>query len=176
MYSNPEGHKDIIDIEIVTMNLPKDYLRKAKVLKGGLQLSYMAVSKWFYEDPYLEKHMGDAYDVNSAKNMAHDMAVVQPVCKQFSGGQDPWIFGKPAIINLPFKNIEGDITAFGGNWSTAGMMRVQNHHQFQKTMTFYLVSVEDKLESHQLDEDQFCGFADGNHMDDQEEVGQVQME
>ena len=52
------------------MNLPKDYLREAKVLKEGLQFSYiMAVPKWFYEEPYLEKQMGDAYDVNSFGGM-----------------------------------------------------------------------------------------------------------
>ena len=53
------------------------------------------------------------------------------------------------------------------------MMRVQNHHQFQKTMTFCLVS---KLERHQPDEELVFGFADDNDMDDQEELRQAQIE
>ena len=42
IFSNPEGHKDIIYIDILTMNLPKYYLREAKVLKGDLQFSVLS--------------------------------------------------------------------------------------------------------------------------------------
>ena len=49
-----EGSKE----SVLCANLPKSYIKVARVLKGGFQLAFlMAVPKWFYEDFYYQKQM-----------------------------------------------------------------------------------------------------------------------
>ena len=74
--------------------------------------------------------------------------------------------GEPQLIDIPFPCIEGDYTLHWVNWSTKGIASVSNHKQFQKSITFKLISVEDLLERvHVADETEY-GFANSNDNDD----------
>ena len=59
-YSVVEGSKDILFTDFFTVNLPQQFIKQAKISKGGMQFSFgMTVPKWFYEESYLERQMGD---------------------------------------------------------------------------------------------------------------------
>ena len=64
-------------------------------------------------------------------------------------------------IVLPFKCVEGDYWPHWGNWATKGVQRVNRHKQYQKCVTFQLVSVEDLLEKVAEAQEEVYGYADG---------------
>ena len=59
MCSVVEGSKEIVNVDFLCANLPKNYVKVSKVLKGyWQQLAFlMAVPKWFYEEDYSKKQM-----------------------------------------------------------------------------------------------------------------------
>ena len=71
LYNVVEGSKEIVYADFLCTNLPKIYVKMARVLKGGYQLSFlMAVPKWFFEEFYSQKQMGQEYDVRHARVQA----------------------------------------------------------------------------------------------------------
>ena len=78
---------------------------------------------------------------------------------------DDWLVGEPQLIDLPFPCIEGDYTSNWGNWSTKGI-RVSNHKQFQNSITFKLISVDDLLERVEVMEETEYRFAISKDNDD----------
>ena len=124
LYTVVEGSKEIVYADFLCANLPKSYMKMARVLKGGYQLSFlMAVPKWFYEEFYSQKQMGQEYDVRHARVQASSKQVIQPICREIQS-LDDFHLGEPQVLNLPFQCIEGDYTPRWGSWSTKGMERV----------------------------------------------------
>ena len=161
-YSIVGGSKDIIYTDFFTVNLPQQYTKQAKVLKGGKQFSFgMAVPKWFYEESYSERQMGDEYDPRHARVQARSRQVIQPVRREYNS-LESWILGDCQIVNLPFQCVEGDYRPHWGNWATKGMQRVNGHKQYQKCVTFRLVSIEDLLERVAEAGEEVYGYADGD--------------
>jgi len=106
------------------VNLPKGYIKQAKVLKGGYQFSLrVAVPKWFFEDSYFKKQRGYEDDRRHLGVQAHCRQVIQPVCQGFNA-LETWILGNLQVINPPFQCVEGDYCPHQGNWATTGMQRV----------------------------------------------------
>jgi hypothetical protein len=67
------------------VNLPKGYIKQAKVLKGGYQFSLrVAVPKWFFEDSYFKKQRGYEDDRRHLGVQAHCRQVIQPVCQGYN--------------------------------------------------------------------------------------------
>ena len=127
-----------------------------------MQFSFgMAVPKWFYEESYSERQMGDEYDPSHARVQARSRQVIQPVRREYNS-LESWILGDCQIVNLPFQCVEGDYWPHWGNWATKGMQRVDGHKQYQKCVTFRLVSVEDLLERVAEAEEEVYGYADGD--------------
>ena len=84
IYSVVEGSKEIIYADFLCANLPKSYVKMAKVLRGGFQLAFlMAVPKWFYDEFYSKKQMGQEYDERHARVQARSRQVIQPVHREF---------------------------------------------------------------------------------------------
>ena len=161
-YSVVEGSKDILYPDFFTVNLPKQYIKQAKVLKGGMQFSFgMVVPKWFYEESYSERQMGDEYDPRHARVQAPRRQVIQPV-RQEHNSLESWVLGDCQIVNLPFQCVEVDCQSHWGNWATKGMQKVNGHEQYQKCVTFQLVSVEDLLERVAEAQEEVYGYADGD--------------
>ena len=120
LYSIVEGSKEIIYADFLCANLPKSYIKMAKVLRGGFQLAFlMAVPKWFYEEFYSRKQMGQEYNKRHARVQAHSRQVIQPVCREFQS-LDDFHLGEPQVLNLPFQCIEGDYAPLWGSWSGDG--------------------------------------------------------
>ena len=161
-YSVVEGSKDILYTDFFTVNLPQQLIKPAKVLKGGKQFSFgMVVPKWFYEESYSERPMGEEYDPRHARVQARSRQVIQPVCREHNS-LESWILGDCQIVNLPFQCVEGDYRPHWGNWATKGMQRVKWHKQYQTCVTFWLVSVEDLLERVAEAQEEVYGYADGD--------------
>ncbi len=81
LYTVVEGSKEIIYADFLCANLPKIYVKMARVLKGGYQLSFlMAIPKWFYEEFYSQKQMGQENDVRHACVQAHSKQGIQLIC------------------------------------------------------------------------------------------------
>ena len=79
--------------------------------------------------------------------------VIQPICICTSG-LEHWVMCEAQVLDLPFKCIEGDVVSHWGNWQ-AGVEditvtdEIENqvvHMQYQRTMSFCLVSVHNNLE------------------------------
>ena len=127
-----------------------------------MQFSFgMAVPKWFYEESYSERQMGDEYDPRHARVQAQSRQVIQPVRREHNS-LESWILGDCQIVNLPFQCVEGDYWPHWGNWATKGMQRVDGHKQYQKCVTFRLVSVEDLLERVAEAQEEVYGYAGGD--------------
>lgn len=171
LYSVVEGSKEILYADFLCANLPKNFVKMAKVLKGGYQLAFlMAVPKWFFEESYSKRQMGDEYDPRHARVQARSRQVIQPVRRDYNLLE---IFhsGELQVINLPFQCIEGDYSPRWGSWTTKGMERVDRHKQFQKCITLKLVSVTDWLARVDEQEDVVYGNADGEDESSEEYGG-----
>ena len=117
-YSIVEGSKEIFYTDFFTVNLPQQYIKQAKVLRGGMQFSFgMAVPKWFQEESYLERQMGDKYDPRHARVQAQSRQVIRPVHQEHNL-LESWILGDCQNVNLPFQCLEGEYCPHWGNWVT----------------------------------------------------------
>ena len=131
-------------------------------MKRGKQFSCgMAVPKWLYEESYSERQIGDEYDPRHARVYARSRQVIQPVCQEHNS-LESLILRNCQIVNLPFQCVEGDYWPHWGYWVTKGMQRVNGHKQYQKCVTFWLVSVEDLLERVAEAQEEVYGYADGD--------------
>ena len=166
LYTVVEGSKEIVYADFLCANLPKNYVKMARVLKGGYQLSFlMAVPKWFYEEFYSQKQMGPEYDLRHACVQARSKQVIQPIRREFQS-LDEFHLGEPQVLNLPFQCIEGDYSPRWGSWSTKGMDRVDGHKQYQKCISIRIVSVTDWLARVDEQEDVVYGHANDNDESD----------
>ena len=131
----------------------------------------MGSPKWFFEEGYLVTLLGTDYDENSARVQSREATVVQPIRKSASG-MNRFVPGDVQIVDLPFKCVEGDYAPKWGSWRTRGMedVAIDNpdptqppiiHIQFQRSVTFELVSVHDKVERLVQEAPAVFGFADG---------------
>ena len=125
-----------------------------KVLPGGMKFAVcMAAPKWFFEEGYLHTLLGAEWNENHACVQSRDEMVVQPI-RMLASGLERYVMGEAQVIRLPFKCIEGDVVPHWGNWCTAGVEDITMndgmvdhvHMQFQRTMSFRLVSVHDNCE------------------------------
>jgi hypothetical protein len=92
-----------------------------------------------------------------------------------SAGLERWVMGDAQVLDLPFKCIEGDIAPHWGNWRIAGVEDITVtdlatgaqvvHMQFQRTMSFCLVSVHDNLERLGGQQATVFGYAHGEGPD-----------
>ena len=154
-YKEKDGAKDIVHVEFQTCNLPTSYLRLAKVLPGGMKFATcMAAPKWFFEEGYLRTVMGADWSEDHARVQSCNEMVIQPI-RMRTSGLERWVMGEAQVLNLPFKCIEGDVVPHWGNWRTAGVEDItvtddmgdqEVHMQYQRTMSFRLVSVHDNRE------------------------------
>ena len=173
IYSVVEGSKEIIYADFLCANLPKSYVKMAKVLRGGFQLAFlMAVPKWFYDEFYSKKQMGQEYDERHARVQARSRQVIQPVRREFQS-LDEFHLGEPQVLNLPFQCIEGDYAPRWGSWSTKGMERVDGHKQYQKCVTIRIISVSDWLARVDEQEDVIYGHANDNDDSDDSNGGRM---
>ena len=79
-YSFSKGHKNVLFMEFLVMNLPKNFLKQGRVVSGGLEFSLqMAFPKWFFEESYAKTVMGDEYGKRHASVQAHSSQVIQPI-------------------------------------------------------------------------------------------------
>ena len=101
------------------------------------------------------------YDPRRAKIQARSRQVIQPVRLEHNSCES-WILGDCQIVNLPFWYEEGDYWSHWGNWAMKGMKRANGHKQYQKCITFQLVSVEDLLERVVETEEEVYGYGDGD--------------
>ena len=171
-----ENTKEIVYLCFLSINLPLNYIQEAKVLKGGNKFSLlMGVPKWFYEENLLRRMMGADYHPDHARVQAHSKQVVQPV-RKLANNNDPWILGKPQVVDLPIQVIEKAYQPTWGNWNTAGMARVTGqsgtmHRQFQKTIQFRLESVENTVEKTAAAVERVYGYLDDD-IDDESDYEQ----
>ncbi len=164
-----EGSKEIVCADFLCANLPKSYVKMARVLKGGFQLAFlMAVPKWFYEEFYSQKQMGHEYDLRHAGVQARSRQVIQPIRQEFQS-LDDYHVGEPQVLNLPFWCIEGDYAPRWGSWSTKGMERVDGHKQYQKCISIRIISVMDWLARVDEQEDVVYDHANNNDKYDEED-------
>jgi hypothetical protein len=150
-----DGVKDIVHVEFQTANLPTSYLRLAKVLPGGMKFATcMAAPKWFFEEGYLRTLMGADWSEDHARVQSRNEMVIQPI-RMRTSGLERWVMGEAQVLDLPFKCIEGDVVPHWGNWRTAGVEDITVtdemgnqvvHMQYQRTMSFRLVSMHDNRE------------------------------
>lgn len=95
LYTVVEGSKEIVYADFLCANLPKIYVKMARVLKGGHQLSFlMTVPNWFFEEFYSQKQMGQEYDVRHARVQARSKQVIQPIRREFQS-LDDFHLGEP---------------------------------------------------------------------------------
>ncbi len=96
---------------------------------------------------------------------------MQPICNHASG-MNCFVPGDVQVVDLPFKCVEGDYAPNLGSWRTRDMNDVEIpnadpalpptiHIQFQRSVTFELVSVHDKVERLVQEAPAVYGFADG---------------
>jgi hypothetical protein len=85
MYSVNEGTTKKIFIEIMKgVQLPEEYTVHAKVLPSGKQFSLLCgVTRYMYEEVYMQRRMGNHHNTNSAIFQAFDRFVIQPVLLSF---------------------------------------------------------------------------------------------
>lgn len=169
-----DGLKEIVYLDFQTMNLPTSFLRMAKVLPGGTRFGLLMGSpKWFFEEGYLITQLGVHYDENSARVQSREATVVQPI-RKLASGMNRFVPGDVQVVDLPFKCVEGDYAPNWGSWRTRDMEDVEIpnadpalpptiHIQFQRSVTFELVSVHDKVERLVQEAPSVYGFADGEN-------------
>jgi len=115
----------------------------------------MAAPKWFFEEGYLHTVLGDDWSEDHVHVQSHDEMVIQTI-HMHSSGLEHWVEGEAQAFGFPFKCIEGDVAPHWRNWCTAGVEDITVtdpvtgaqvvHLQFQRTMSFCLVSVHDNHE------------------------------
>ena len=137
--------------------------------------SCVAAPKWFFEEGYLRTLMGPDWSEDHARVQSRDEMVVQPI-RMRSSGLERWVMGDAQVLDLPFKCIEGDIAPHWENWRTAGVEDITVtdpvtgaqvvHMQFQRTMSFRLVSVHDNRERLGGQQATVFGYAHGEGPDD----------
>ena len=165
-YSFSIGCKNVLFMEFLVMNLPKNFLKQGRVVSRGFKFSLqMAIPKWFFEESYAKRVLGDEYDERHASVQTSSSHAIQLICRKYNT-LDYWLMSEPQLIDLPFPCIEGDYTPHWGNWSTKGMARVSNHKQLQKSITFKLISVEDLLKRVEATKETEDGFANSSNNDD----------
>ena len=85
------------------MNLPKSFLRMAKVLQGGMKFGLLMGSpKWFFEEGFLVSALGGNWNEDHAWVQSCNASVVQPICRS-SSGLESFLPGDVQVIDLPFK-------------------------------------------------------------------------
>jgi hypothetical protein len=169
-----DGLKEIVYLDFQTVNLPTSFLRMAKVLPGGWRFGLLMGSpKWFFEEGYLITQLGNDYDENLARVQSREATVVQPI-RRMASGMNRFLPGDVQVIDLPFQCVEGDYAPQWGSWRTRDMEDVTVpaanagdadvvHIQFQRSVTFDIVSVHDKVERLVQEAPQVFGFADGEN-------------
>ncbi len=170
LYTAQDGTKEIVYLSFQVMNLPKSFLRMAKVLPGGMKFGLLMGSpKWFFEEGFLVSALGGDWNEDHARVQSRNASVVQAIRRSVSG-LERFLPGDVQVIDLPFKCIEGEHTPQWGDWCTHDMEDIVqanpggpdvNHTQFQKTVSFLLVSQHDHLERLEPQTHSVFGFADG---------------
>ena len=125
----------------------------------------MTVPKWFFEQSYSERQMGNEYNKRHARVQARSRQVIQPVRRKYNS-LESWILGNPQVINLPFQCVKGDYCHHWVNWATKGMQRVYGHKQFQKCVTFRFVGAVEMLREFRK---QVYGYANSTDADSSED-------
>ena len=170
LYTAQDGTKEIVHLSFQVMNLPRSFLRMAKVLPGGMKFGLLMGSpKWFFEEGFLVSALGGDWNEDHARVQSRNASVVQPI-RRSASGLERFLPGDVQVIDLPFKCIEGEHTPQWGDWRTRDMEDIVqanpggpdlNHIQFQKTVSFVLVSQHDHIERLEPQTNNVYGFADG---------------
>ena len=136
--------------------------------------SCMAAPKWFFKEGYLRTVMGADWSEDHACVQSRDEMVIQPI-RMRSSGLECSVVGEAQVFDLPFKYIEGDVAPHWGNWCIAGVEDITVtdpvtgaqvvHMQFQRTMSFCLVSLHDNRERLGGQQSTVFGYANGEGPD-----------
>eukprot|EP00956_Cyclotella_meneghiniana_P024430 scaffold49001_cov77-Cyclotella_meneghiniana.AAC.1 len=143
-YHYKEGLKHLIAFDVQFPSVPKENLKYLRVEPGGKQVAFLIASPKFYtQEKVLKQQLGHAYKEDSARTAARYMQVTHPANKKYPGREN-FIEGKPQVINLPFKCVEGDLKPVWNYWAE-GQEKLEGkkyvHQQFAINLHFEVESV-----------------------------------
>ena len=124
---NPVRH---LTVEIFAPTVPTSFIRTVEVLTCGTKLKVeIGAPRWFYEQVFMERKLGNEYHGQHAGVEHFTDNVVQPVRSKYKT-LNPWIEGMPMVINLPEKCQAGDVAFTRGTFLTRDVDQVGGMDQY----------------------------------------------